>query len=315
MTNPDAAATSTATERVFVEHVVDADDFVRLLRLTAGAVESSPLWWHRGRNGHRWHPTDERPNPPRSFTHMSVSAPCSDVFWWGSADAEEIGPDHVDAYGDAIADVQAALSALRDVDARPGFDSVLAYAGWLYAARSRNERPQGAMYPAIPGALWSLFDAAGPTRETGLGNPKPRPSAPEPITYPAPECLHVHRLTPAPAWTPAELVTLFGACSFDSQQLLRWDVSPDDDRLRVYVVNGWAETPAGADCTVGTEIAPAHTEALIAAIELERVTHTRRDGSTFRMEGEPPNIVARFSALTGLRPARSADFHNEASEA
>lgn len=41
----------------------------------------------------------------------------------------------------------------------------------LFCARVRGERPQGACYSRYPQELWPLFDAVGPERETGLGNP------------------------------------------------------------------------------------------------------------------------------------------------
>lgn len=41
----------------------------------------------------------------------------------------------------------------------------------LYAARVRHERPQGACYAAYPRQLWPMFDAVGPEREVGIGNP------------------------------------------------------------------------------------------------------------------------------------------------
>lgn len=43
----------------------------------------------------------------------------------------------------------------------------------LFAARSRKMRPQGAAYKVrYPEELWGLFNAAGPEREVGLGNPR-----------------------------------------------------------------------------------------------------------------------------------------------
>lgn len=296
--------TTERLDRTFEEPEIGGDDFARLLRLTAGTHESSPLLWHRGRNGHRWYPTEENPNPPRSLTTLGVAAPCSDVFYWGCADAEDIGPDDIDAYATAIGDVRPLIS-------HQGPDRVVAFAGWLYAARRRNMRPQGAVYPGIPDELWYLFDAAGPEREIGLANPKPRSTTSGSSRTRDPDCLHVIRVTPVPAWTPQQLVTLFGAASFDSQSLLRWQVDTDD-RLRVFVVNDWAEQSGGGDCTVGIEIAPAHTEAFIAAIQLERTTSLAANGlRTLTFEGEPPAILARFSAMTGLCPPKYGEGHTE----
>lgn len=81
---------------------------------------------------------------------MSVN--CSDVFWWGCSDCEEI------AFSE--------LSELRDCLAQaPGCGDI------LWCARKRGERPQGAQYSYIKREYWPLFHAAGPERETGMGNP------------------------------------------------------------------------------------------------------------------------------------------------
>jgi hypothetical protein len=45
----------------------------------------------------------------------------------------------------------------------------------LFACRSRNSRPQGAIYKRISKALVPLFDACGPERMTGFGNPVEHP--------------------------------------------------------------------------------------------------------------------------------------------
>jgi hypothetical protein len=43
----------------------------------------------------------------------------------------------------------------------------------LFVARVRNMRPQGAAYKVrYPEEIWGLFNAAGPEREVGLGNPR-----------------------------------------------------------------------------------------------------------------------------------------------
>jgi hypothetical protein len=48
----------------------------------------------------------------------------------------------------------------------------------LYAARIRKMRPQGAAYPERA-ATQALFDACGPERAIGFGNPR-RPPDPTP---------------------------------------------------------------------------------------------------------------------------------------
>lgn len=45
----------------------------------------------------------------------------------------------------------------------------------LWCARQRATRPQGAYYKHLDPRLHHLFDAVGPEREVGLGNPDPHP--------------------------------------------------------------------------------------------------------------------------------------------
>ena len=86
---------------------------------------------------------------------------CNDLFFWGCADAEDIeSQEDVDLFEKAIKDVGA-------------FD---VWASYLFCARKRKMRPQGAAYPNTAQSLWPLFDACGPEREITAGNPKPRPT-------------------------------------------------------------------------------------------------------------------------------------------
>jgi hypothetical protein len=88
-------------------------------------------------------------------------ATCSDVFHWGCADCEEI--------------TEANLPVLREAFEDLGPDGQEHLAGELFAARVRGMRPQGAMYKYIDGGVRHLFDACGPERETGFGNPQAQP--------------------------------------------------------------------------------------------------------------------------------------------
>ncbi|MET8585671.1 hypothetical protein ABZX39_33110 [Streptomyces collinus] len=99
-----------------------------------------------------WHVTDGR-------VHLSVNV--SDIFAWGGADAEEITPKALPVLEKAWEDAKAI-----------GQEFLMAP---LYAARVRGERPQGAAYPSTAAAQ-ALFDACGPEREVGLGNPRPVPT-------------------------------------------------------------------------------------------------------------------------------------------
>ena len=101
---------------------------------------------------------------------------CSDIFLWGCADAEEIN--------DAD-DLELLRQSLKDVT---DIDKSCPWGPALYAARKRQERPQGAFYKYLDvydykkdqprefneeatAKMHKLFNDAGPERETGFGNP------------------------------------------------------------------------------------------------------------------------------------------------
>ncbi|GAA2108015.1 hypothetical protein [Streptomyces synnematoformans] len=100
---------------------------------------------------------------------IHLFANVSDIFFWGAADLEEITPARLPDLERAYADCKAAGGA--------------EYMPELYAARIRGERPQGAAYPGRRPVgpeqhrdLIALFDACGPERPTGLGNPHRAPA-------------------------------------------------------------------------------------------------------------------------------------------
>jgi hypothetical protein len=95
---------------------------------------------------------------------VTVSVDVSDVFAWGCADAEDLTPERLPILAQAMADLRAV---------HPHDDM---YTVDLYAARIRGMRPQGAAYPTGRAATQALFDACGPERATGLGNPRPVPT-------------------------------------------------------------------------------------------------------------------------------------------
>lgn len=81
---------------------------------------------------------------------------CNDMFWWATADAEEIK---------TVDDITLLEKCLGDSEAF-GFE--------LYCCRKRAMRPQGAYYKYIDKKDWHLFDACGPRREADnepFGNP------------------------------------------------------------------------------------------------------------------------------------------------
>jgi len=113
------------------------DNIFHLLRITAENDSTDMLNWQ---------------------TDLTFFADCSDVFSWGSADREEITDDNLHILERAFEDIRKTGSIHEH------------YAFWLFCVRVRKIRPQGAAYPKDK-LLWPLFDAAGPKREVGFGNP------------------------------------------------------------------------------------------------------------------------------------------------
>jgi hypothetical protein len=95
-----------------------------------------------------------------TYAPVTFFVACNDVFVWGLADVETLTPANIDVFEKSVADCTA------------GAKHGEIYAGALFCARVRGMRPQGAAYPDER-ALWPLFDACGPQREIGLGNPYP----------------------------------------------------------------------------------------------------------------------------------------------
>jgi len=82
---------------------------------------------------------------------------CNDAFCWATSDAEPI---------ESEADIDLLQKSMEE----GGDDGPL-----LYCARRRGMRPQGAMYTYLEPEHWPLFDACGPKREVGFGNPAQHP--------------------------------------------------------------------------------------------------------------------------------------------
>lgn len=158
---------------------------------------------------------ESRPAEP----HFVTYANCSDVFWWGSSDSEDITDENILVLRDTIDEMTVLYKARSKIENDPEFKQLyfeethatyLAHVAecptttpdgkhsnsnqcspWkpgatehtmyayqyetniseLFAARVRGMRPQGACYKGYPKDLWPLFDACGPERETGMGNP------------------------------------------------------------------------------------------------------------------------------------------------
>lgn len=98
------------------------------------------------------------------YDPITLMVSCNDFFIWGSSDGEEITPENIEVLEQAVKDVEALTGGKRT------------YADLLFCARVSKLRPQGAYYKYLPKELWPLFDACGPVREAGLGNPEDRPA-------------------------------------------------------------------------------------------------------------------------------------------
>lgn len=97
------------------------------------------------------------------YAPVSFFVNCSDLFWWGTSDFEDVTPENIGELERAYADVRAIVNPVNNEPQE------------LFACRMRHLRPQGAAYPKDE-RLWPLFDACGAERETGMGNPHSHPS-------------------------------------------------------------------------------------------------------------------------------------------
>lgn len=82
---------------------------------------------------------------------------CSDMFYWATADCEEILPGDIPSFIETIEDTL----ALSD-------EYAYCHAPELWVSRKRGMRPQGAYYKHFTPELARLFDACGPERKNRL---------------------------------------------------------------------------------------------------------------------------------------------------
>lgn len=83
---------------------------------------------------------------------------CSDIFWWATADAEDLTDETLEEYKQAVLDAK---------KASPDFGHI--YGGYLYCSRQRKMRPQNPAYRpqyflGQHPELVPLFNACGPER-------------------------------------------------------------------------------------------------------------------------------------------------------
>ncbi len=124
-------------------------DFVKRVLDATAFDHCDDIWWR----------TDTEYAPITFFVN------CNDLFFWGSADCEELTPDNIELFEQSY----------RDADEAMKHGNV--YASLLFCARVRAERPQGAYYKYLHEDIYHLFDACGPEREVGIGNPHPHPNS------------------------------------------------------------------------------------------------------------------------------------------
>ena len=84
---------------------------------------------------------------------------CSDLFWWGTSDHEELTIENFSLFEQSVEECQKSDPVLGAINGCG-----------LFASRIRKMRPQGAAYPEQK-ELWPLFDACGPEREISITNP------------------------------------------------------------------------------------------------------------------------------------------------
>ncbi len=122
------------------------DFILRVLRVV-GTNNHDDIWWR----------TDGE------YAPVTFWVKCSDLFWWGVADLEDLTPENIGVLEQSYRDVQAAA---------PDDHAADIYGASLFCCRVRKLRPQGCCYPPNK-LLWPLFHACGPEREVGPGNPYP----------------------------------------------------------------------------------------------------------------------------------------------
>lgn len=110
-----------------------------------------------------------------TFPHLWILT--SDLFAWGYADAETLTNEFVDAWEKAVNDIEAVYDNVED---KTSLRRALGHAWALAMCRRENMRPQGAYYKYIPQPVWHLFNACGPKRPAGPGNPYETPDVGEP---------------------------------------------------------------------------------------------------------------------------------------
>lgn len=131
------------------------ESLARFFRITDNADCYDSFWW--------------RANEPQ-YEPFKLLVNCNDLFYWASADCEEITPDNLDILEQAFKDIKPFYD-LWAKSFKSGKGDKVPYvpmdlAPLLFCARVRNMRPQGAYYQDFPPGVDVLFDEAGPERDS-----------------------------------------------------------------------------------------------------------------------------------------------------
>ena len=92
----------------------------------------------------------------QEYAPMTLLVNCNDLFYWATADAEEIWPEDIPDLRQAVEDITQ--------------DGYYKNADLLWVCRKRKQRPQVAYYKYFDDYEKPLFDACG-TAEDQYGNP------------------------------------------------------------------------------------------------------------------------------------------------
>ena len=120
--------------------IEDPELIERILRVTAFDY-CGDLFWN----------TDAKDAPVKMFIT------CSDIFWWGTADCEQVTQENILVLESAIDECEQRQDYL--------------WGPALFVARVRRLRPQGAVLKEIPSGIRELFEACGPVRPVNFDNP------------------------------------------------------------------------------------------------------------------------------------------------
>lgn len=129
------------------EHLAFILDLLTITRDAELVFEDCPFLWHVADG--------------RASFYMA----CSDTFAWGCADAEDITPE----------DIPLLRQTLSDLKAAGGYSEM--WLGVLFCARKRGMRPMNRWMKDMrekedmTDAVFELFCAAGPARESVFGAP------------------------------------------------------------------------------------------------------------------------------------------------